>query len=59
MLFINIMVNLSLLRKNVFAIICVKTNFEVLLKLEIYIFIIVVRIYVDLFDFMKQYVCYC
>ncbi len=40
MLFINTMVNLSLLGKNLFAFICVKT---VLLKLEIYVFIIIVH----------------
>ena len=56
MLFINIMANLSHSRKNLFAFIRIKTSFEVLLKLEIYVFILILYslIFLLLLDVFKN-----
>ena len=59
MLFLKIMMDLSFFKKEVFSFIHTNTSFEVLLNLGIYVFIIIVHIYANLFDFTKQWFCYC
>ena len=54
MLFLKIMMDLSFFKKEVFSFIHTNTSFEVPLSLGIYVFIIIVHIYANLFDFTKQ-----